>query len=84
MLSQEFLIFFIFRKTGEKCVLTQIMPFIEPHRHERHHLSKILAWAFIIVIDESNNKLVKGDKRGSNDVFQNSYDELVDNSTPSC
>ena len=82
MLSQEF--FLIFRKIGEKYVLTQIMPFIEPHRHERHHIIKLLAWEVIIVLDESNNKHVKGDKRGSHDAFQNNYDEIVDNSTPSC
>ena len=74
MLSQEFLFILILRKTGEKHVLTQIMPFIEPHRHERRHSSKLLAWAVIIVMDKSNNKHVKGDKRGSHDVFQNNYD----------
>ena len=74
----------ILRKTGEKCVLTHIVPFIEPYRHERYHSSKLLAWAVIIVMDKSNNKNVKGDKRGSHDVFQNNYDEHVDNSTPSC
>ena len=82
MLSKEFLIFLILRKTGEKCVLSQIMPFIEPHRHERNHRSKLLAWAVIIVMDEPNNKHVKGDERVSHDAFQNNYDELVDNSTP--
>ena len=58
------------------------MPFIEPHRHERHHSSKLLAYAVIIVMDESNMKHVKGDERGSHDAFQNIYDELVNNSTP--
>ena len=58
------------------------MPFIEPHRHERHHIRKLIAWAVIIVMDESKNKHVKGDDQGSNDAFQNKYDELVDNSTP--
>ena len=60
------------------------MHFIKPHRHERHHSSKLLAYADIVVMDKSNNKHVKGDKRGSHDVFQNDFDELVDNSTPSC
>ena len=32
-------------------------------------------------MDESINKHVKGDKRGSHDAFQKNYDELVDNST---
>ena len=35
MLSQYFYFIFILTKQGEKCVLTQIMPFIEPHRNER-------------------------------------------------
>ena len=82
MLSQEFLFFLILRKTGEKRVLTHVMPFLEPHRHERHHISKLLAWAVIIFMDESNNKHFKGEERVSHDVFQNNYDELVDNSTP--
>ena len=80
MLSQE--CFLNLKKTGEKCVLTQIMPFIDPHRHERSHSSKLLFWAVIIVMGKSNNKHVKGVERGSHDAFQNSYDELVDNSTP--
>ena len=60
------------------------MTFIEPHRHERHHRSKLLAWTVIIVTKDTNNKHVKGDKRVSHDAFRNNYDELVDNSTPSC
>ena len=81
MLSQEFY-FFILRKTGEKRVLTQIMPFIETHRHERHHSSKMLAWEVIILMNNTDNKHVKGDERVSHDAFQNNYDEHVDNSTP--
>ena len=64
--------------------MNQIIPFIESHKHERHHSSKLLAWAVIIVTNNTNNKHVKGDKRVSHDVFQNNYDEFVDNSTPSC
>ena len=60
------------------------MPFIEPHGHERHYSSKLIAYSVSIVMDESNNKHVKGYKRGSHDVFQNNYDGLVDNSSPSC
>ena len=60
------------------------MPFIEPHRHERHHSSKMLAWAVSIVTNDTNNKRVKGDKQVSHDAFQNNYDEFVDNSTPYC
>ena len=60
------------------------MPFIEPHRHERHHSSNLLALEVIIFMEKSNNKRVKGDKRGSDDAFQNNYDELVYNITPSC
>ena len=60
------------------------MPFIEPHRHERHHRNKLLAYAVVIAMDKSINKRIKGDKRGSHDVFQNNHDEVVDNSTPSC
>ena len=52
--------------------------------HERRHISKLLAYALIIVMDESNNKHVKVDKKGGHDAFQNNYDELVDKSTPSC
>ena len=80
MLTQEF--FLILRKTGEKRVLTQIMPFIEPHRHEMHHSSKLIAWAVIIATNDKNNKNVKGDKLMSHDAFQNNYDEHVYNSTP--
>ena len=58
------------------------MSFIEPHRHERHHISKPLALEVIIFMDESNNKHVKGEERLSHDAFQNNYDELVDNGTP--
>ena len=29
-------------KQGEKCALTQIMPFIEPHMHENNYSSKLL------------------------------------------
>ena len=82
MLSQEFLFLLILIKTGGKLVLTQIVSFIEPHRHERHHSSKLLASAVIIVINDTNNKRVKGDEQVSHDALQNSYDELVDNSTP--
>ena len=60
------------------------MPFIYPHGHERRHSSKLLAEAVIIVMEKSTTKHVKEDKRGSHDAFQNNYDELVDNSTPSC
>ena len=60
------------------------MPFIEPRRHERHHISKLIAWAVIIVTNDTNNKHVKGDERVSHDAFQNNYDELVDNITPYC
>ena len=60
------------------------MTFIEPHSHERHHSSKLLAQVVIIVMDESDMKHVKGDKQGSHDAFKNNYDELVDNSTPCC
>ena len=82
MLSQEFLFILILRKTGEKRVLTHIMPFIEPHRHERYHSIKLLVLAVIIVTNDINNKHVKGDERVSYDSFQNSYDQDVDNSTP--
>ena len=81
MLSQEFLFFFLI-KTGGKRVLTQIVPFIEPHRHERHHSRKLLAWEVIIVTKNTNNKDVKGNERVSHDAFQNNYDEHVDNSPP--
>ena len=77
-MKSRVLFFLILRKTGEKCVLTQIMNFILPHRNERRHSIKLLAWAVIVVMDKSNNKHVKGDERGSRDVFQNNYDELVD------
>ena len=58
------------------------MPFIETHRHERHHIRKLLAWAVIIVTNDTNNKHVKGDEQVSHDAFQKNYDEHVDNSTP--
>ena len=80
MLSQD--LFLILRKTGEKRILTQIVPFIEPHRHESNHSINLPYCAVIIVMDESNNKHVKGDERVSHDALQNSYDEHVDNSTP--
>ena len=82
MLSEVLLLLIILTKQGEKYVLTQIMPFIEPHRHERHHSSKLLAWSVIIVTNDTDNKHVKGDERVSHDTLQNSYDEHVDNSTP--
>ena len=84
MQSQEFLFFFNLKKNRGKRVLTQIMPFIEPHRHERHTSSKLLVWAVIIVMNNTNKKHVKGDERVSHDAFQNNYDELVENSTPYC
>ena len=46
------------------------MPFIEPHRHDRHHSSKLLAYAVIIVMEESNIKHTKGDEQGSHYMFQ--------------
>ena len=46
------------------------MTFIDPHRHERHHNSKLIAEAVIIVMDESNLKRVKGDERGIHYAFQ--------------
>ena len=82
MLSE--VLFIILTKKGEKCVLPQIMPCIEPHRYEMHHSSKLLDQVVIIVMDESSMKYVKGDKRGSHNAFQKNYDELVDNSTPYC
>ena len=82
MLIQVIVFFIILKKQEEECVLTQIMPFIDPHRHERYHSRKLLAWEVIIVMDESNNKHVKGNGQGSHDAFQNNYGELVDNSTP--
>ena len=60
------------------------MTFIEPYRHERHHRSKLLIQAVIIAMEESSMKHVKGYERGSHDAFQNNYDELADNSSPSC
>ena len=60
------------------------MRFIYPHKHERHHIRKLLAWEISIVTNDTNNKHVKGGERESHDVFQNNYDELVDNSTPPC
>ena len=84
MLSQVNSFFNHLNKTRVKCVLTQIMPFIDPHRHERHHSSKLLSKSVIIVMEYSNTKYVKGDERGSHDAFQNNYDKLFDNSTPSC
>ena len=80
----DVIFFYHLNKTRGKCVLTQIMPFIEPRGDERHHSSKLIAQEVIIVMDESNNKHDKGDERGIRDAFQNNYDELVDNSTPSC
>ena len=61
MLSQVNFVYHINKTRGE-CVLTHIMPFIDPHRHERHHSSKLLAYVVIIVMDESNMKHVKGDE----------------------
>ena len=58
------------------------MPFIDPPVHERHHSTKLLAWAIIIVTNDTNNKHVKGDEQVSHDALQNSYDQDVDNSTP--
>ena len=45
-------VFITLTKLGGKCVLTQIMRFIEPHRHERHHSSNLLSKAVIIVMDK--------------------------------
>ena len=58
------------------------MPFIQPYSNERHNSRKLLAWAVIIVTNDTNKKNVKGDKQVNHDAFQNSYDEHVDNSTP--
>ena len=46
------------------------------------HSRKLLAWAVIIVTNDTNNKHVKGDERVSHDTLQNSYDEHVESSTP--
>ena len=64
--------------------LTQIIPFIYTHRHERYHSSKLLAYTVIIVIYKSNIIQFKGDERGSHDVFQNNHGQIVNNSTSSC
>ena len=71
-------------KTRGKCVLTQIMPFIEPQRHERHHIRNLAAYAIIIVMGNSNMKHFKGYEQGSHDALKNNYNELVKNSAPYC
>ena len=48
-------------KTRGKVFLTQIMNFIEPHRHEMYHSRNLLAYVVIIVLYESKIKHVKGD-----------------------
>ena len=77
-------LFIILTKQGGKFVLTQIMTFIESRRHKSYHSSKLLDYAVIIVMGDSNIKHVKGDEQGIHDAFQNNYGKLVDNSTPSC
>ena len=84
MLSEVFLLLIILTKQGVKYVLTQIMPFIEPHRPERHHSINILSYSVIIVVEESNRKHFKGYKLGIHDVLQNNHVQLFDNSTYSC
>ena len=68
-LSERF--FYHLNKTKGKRVLTQIMPFIEPHRYESHHIIKLLAYVVIIVMDYSNIKHVKGDEQVIHDEFKN-------------
>ena len=49
-------IYIILTKQGEKFVLTQIMPFIEPYENERHHRSKLISYAVISVANKKPNK----------------------------
>ena len=48
---------FIIKNQGGISVLTQIIPFIDPHRHERNPRIKLLEYEIIIVMDESNFKI---------------------------
>ena len=48
---------------GSGDVLTQIMPFMITHRHERHHYRNQLAWLFIIVTNKADIKQVEYNKR---------------------
>ena len=57
-----FLSLIILTKQGGGEILTQIMPFIKPCRHESHHRSKLLVEVFIIVTNKANSKQVEDDK----------------------
>ena len=55
----------ILTKQGDGDILTQIMPFIKLHRHERRHISKMLSWVFIIVTNKSNSRTSRFVKQSS-------------------
>ena len=67
----------VLTKQGSGEVLTQIMPFINPRSHERHHSSNMLAYEVIIFMDDSNSKHFKGEKRWSHDAMQSSHGHSV-------
>ena len=53
------------------------MPFIKPHRHERHHRSKLLAYVVVIIMDESNIKHLKGWEQVIHDAMQSSHGHYI-------
>ena len=69
--------FIVLIDQGSGEVLTQITTFIKPHRYERHHRSKLLAYTVVIVMDESNSKHAKGDKQVIHDAMQRSHGHSV-------
>ena len=53
------------------------MPFINPHRHERHHISKLLAYVVVMVMDKSNIKHVKGQEQDIHDAMKSSHGHYI-------
>ena len=78
---KSFIFFNLKKKRGKARFNSDHAFLIYPHRHESHHRRKLLAWAVIIVTNDTKKKHIKGDERVSRDAFQNSYDEHVNNST---
>ena len=65
------------RKQGSGEVLTKITTFINPHMYGRHHISKMIDYAVITVMDDSKIKPVNGYEQGSHDVMQSSHGNSV-------
>ena len=54
--------FFILSKHGEGFVSTNIMPLIHTYRYGWHHISNIIAYAVIIVTNQTEKNTERHDK----------------------